>query len=63
MLARITQISLGNVTRFAPIVGPVAIQAVSVRFVTRYMSSIHYAVDAPDGEHDLQDIVSSKVYN
>ena len=58
MLAHIAHASLRHASRIAPSVAPVAAKAVSARFATRFMSSTHYAVDAPDGDHDLQDIVS-----
>lgn len=58
MLAHLAQASLRNASRIAPRVAPVAFKAVSARFATRFMSSTHFAVDSPDGNHDLQDIVS-----
>jgi hypothetical protein len=57
MLAHLAHTSLRATSYIAPRVAPVAIKAFSARFGARFMSS-HYAVDAPDGEHDLQDIVS-----
>ena len=62
MLAHIAHASLRHASRIAPSVAPVAAKALSARFATRFMSSTHYAVDAPDGDHDLQDIVSTCIF-
>ncbi|KAL3787555.1 hypothetical protein ACHAWO_006412 [Cyclotella atomus] len=61
MLAHLAQTSLRATSRIAPRVAPVAIKAFSARFGARFMSS-HYAVDAPDGEHDLQDVEESSMW-
>lgn len=58
MLTLLAQTTLRTASRFAPRAAPVAARAVSARFATRFMSEKPFAVDAPDGEHDLQDIVS-----
>jgi hypothetical protein len=59
MLAHLATTTLRTATRFAPQVTPVVAKAFSARFATRFFSAEKpYAVDAPDGEHDLQDIVS-----
>lgn len=63
MLAHLAQTSLRTASRMAPRLAPVAVKAVAVRFgTTRFMSSQHYAVDSPDGSHDLQDVVSFSIY-
>ena len=59
MLAHLATTTLRTATRFAPQVTPVVSKAFSARFAARFFSAEKpYAVDAPDGEHDLQDIVS-----
>ena len=43
-------------SRAAVLRAPVA-QAVAARYAGRFMSAQPFAVDAPDGDHDLQDVV------
>lgn len=52
MLVYITRASLRTFTHIVPQVTPVAAKG----FATRFLSTTHYAVDAPDGEHDLEDV-------
>ena len=66
MLISIALTTLRAASRTAPMLAALApvLQAASVArysyaITTRYMSAEKpYAVDAPDGDHDLQDLVS-----
>ncbi|KAL3805308.1 hypothetical protein HJC23_009015 [Cyclotella cryptica] len=62
MLTLLAQTTLRTASRFAPRAAPVAAKAVSARFASRFMSEKPFAVDAPDGEHDLQDIEESSTW-
>eukprot|EP00573_Skeletonema_grethae_P013486 CAMPEP_0201695398 /NCGR_PEP_ID=MMETSP0578-20130828/7364_1 /ASSEMBLY_ACC=CAM_ASM_000663 /TAXON_ID=267565 /ORGANISM="Skeletonema grethea, Strain CCMP 1804" /LENGTH=154 /DNA_ID=CAMNT_0048181241 /DNA_START=110 /DNA_END=574 /DNA_ORIENTATION=+ len=55
-LARATVTKLPAATSFAARRAPVAKAAVT-RYASRFLSSAPYAVDGPDGEHDLEDVV------
>ena len=58
----LSRIALTTLRRAAPMVAtraPVVAQATAARYATtQFMSEKPFAVDAPDGDHDLQDVVS-----
>jgi len=56
MLVYISRSFLQTATHVVPQVSRVAAKGCAAQFVTRFLNTTHYAVDAPDGEHDFEDV-------
>lgn len=57
----LSSLALRTLRTAAPVIARAPVtQAVTARYATRFMSSAKpFAVDAPDGDHDFQDVVRS----